>query len=67
MAKVIPDMKGRLTGMAVRVPTPTVSMVDLVAELESDALTAAMAASVPTIDFPEEDVKYHASEKYGFA
>ena len=40
---------------------------DLVAELERDARTAAMAASVPTIDFPEEDVKYHASEKYGFA
>ncbi len=36
VAKVIPDMKGRLTGMAVRVPTPTVSMVDLVAELERD-------------------------------
>ena len=36
VAKVIPDMKGRLTGMAVRVPTPTVSMVDLVCELERD-------------------------------
>ena len=34
VAKVIPEMKGKLTGMAVRVPTPTVSMVDLVAELE---------------------------------
>lgn len=39
---------------------------DLVADLERDACTAAMAAAVPTIDFPEEDVKYHASEKYGY-
>lgn len=37
VAKVIPQMQGRLTGMAVRVPTPTVSMVDLVAELERKA------------------------------
>ena len=36
VAKVIPAMKGRLTGMSVRVPTPTVSLVDLVAELSRD-------------------------------
>ncbi|WGH75919.1 type I glyceraldehyde-3-phosphate dehydrogenase [Tenacibaculum tangerinum] len=29
VAKVIPDLKGKLTGMAVRVPTPDVSLVDL--------------------------------------
>ncbi len=34
VAKVIPAMEGRLTGMSVRVPTPTVSLVDFVAELE---------------------------------
>ncbi|MFD1926933.1 type I glyceraldehyde-3-phosphate dehydrogenase [Sporosarcina siberiensis] len=34
VAKVIPEMKGRLDGMAVRVPTPNVSLVDLVAELD---------------------------------
>lgn len=33
-ALVIPEVKGRLDGMAVRVPTPDVSLVDLVAELE---------------------------------
>ncbi len=32
VAKVIPSLKGKLTGMAVRVPTPTVSVVDLVIE-----------------------------------
>ncbi|WP_415519266.1 MAG: type I glyceraldehyde-3-phosphate dehydrogenase [Desulfovibrio aminophilus] len=31
---VIPALKGRLDGMAVRVPTPNVSLVDLVCELE---------------------------------
>jgi glyceraldehyde 3-phosphate dehydrogenase len=30
---VLPGIKGRIDGFAVRVPTPTVSMVDLVAEL----------------------------------
>jgi len=34
VAKVIPDLKGKLTGMAMRVPTPTVSVVDLVVETE---------------------------------
>lgn len=36
---------------------------ELVAELERNARTAAMAADVPTIDFPEEE-KYNASRKY---
>jgi len=31
---VIPDLKGKLDGMAVRVPTPTVSLVDFVADLK---------------------------------
>ncbi len=33
---VLPELKGRLDGMAVRVPVPTVSLVDLVADLEKD-------------------------------
>lgn len=36
VAKVLPQLKGKLNGMAVRVPTPTVSMVDLVCELKKD-------------------------------
>lgn len=36
VALVIPELKGKLTGMAVRVPTPTVSLVDLTVELEKD-------------------------------
>ncbi|MBI5193467.1 MAG: type I glyceraldehyde-3-phosphate dehydrogenase [Nitrospirae bacterium] len=34
---VLPEMEGKLDGMAVRVPTPNVSMIDLVLELEKDA------------------------------
>lgn len=37
VALVLPDLKGRLDGMAIRVPTPNVSVVDLVAELNKDA------------------------------
>ncbi len=36
ISKVIPEMKGKLDGMAIRVPTPTVSVVDLVAVLDKD-------------------------------
>jgi len=36
VAEVIPDMKGKIDGMAMRVPTPTVSIVDLVAELNNN-------------------------------
>ncbi len=36
VTKVIPELAGKLDGMAVRVPTPNVSLVDFVAELEKD-------------------------------
>lgn len=36
VALVLPDLKGKLTGMSMRVPTPTVSVVDLVVELEKE-------------------------------
>ncbi len=32
---VIPGIRGRVDGLAIRVPTPTVSLVDLVAELDN--------------------------------
>ena len=34
VGEVLPDLKGRLDGIAMRVPTPNVSVVDLVAEVE---------------------------------
>jgi glyceraldehyde 3-phosphate dehydrogenase len=33
---VIPEVKGKIDGMAIRVPTPDVSLVDLVVEVERD-------------------------------
>ena len=34
---VIPELKGKMDGVAIRVPTPNVSIVDLTCELEKDA------------------------------
>jgi len=46
---VLPDMKGKLDGMSMRVPTPDGSVVDLVAELETpvtrEDINAAMKAA----------------------
>jgi len=39
VALVIPELKGKFDGFAMRVPTPTVSVVDFVADLERDATT----------------------------
>ena len=36
VAKVLPQLEGKLNGFAVRVPTPTVSLVDLVCILKKD-------------------------------
>jgi glyceraldehyde 3-phosphate dehydrogenase len=36
VALVIPELKGKFDGFALRVPTPTVSIVDFVGELEQD-------------------------------
>lgn len=37
LALVIPELKGKFDGLAMRVPTPTVSIVDFVAEVEKPA------------------------------
>ncbi len=42
---VIPELKGRLDGMALRVPTPTVSVCDFVATLEKPATVEAVNAA----------------------
>ncbi|MGA1475406.1 MAG: type I glyceraldehyde-3-phosphate dehydrogenase [Prochlorothrix sp.] len=38
VALVIPSMKGKLNGIALRVPTPNVSVVDLVAQVEKSTI-----------------------------
>ena len=49
VGRVIPELNGRLTGMAFRVPTPDVSVVDLTVNLERpasyDQIKAAMKAA----------------------
>ncbi len=39
VALVIPDLKGKFDGYSLRVPTPTVSVVDFTAELEKETTT----------------------------
>ncbi len=43
---VIPELNGKLNGMAMRVPTPTGSVVDLVVELEKDCSVEELNAAV---------------------
>jgi glyceraldehyde 3-phosphate dehydrogenase len=37
VGEIIPELKGKVDGLAIRVPVPTVSVVDLVAELAKEA------------------------------
>jgi len=46
VGKVIPELNGKLTGMAVRVPTPDVSVVDLTVRLVRGASYADIKAAV---------------------
>ncbi len=43
---VLPELKGKLDGLALRVPTPNVSIVDLVAEVEKPATKEAINAAM---------------------
>ena len=43
---VIPELKGKLDGMAIRVPTPNVSVVDLTVELSSSATAEEINAAM---------------------
>ncbi len=45
VAEVIPELKGKLHGTAVRVPTPNVSLVDLTVELEKPATAESINAA----------------------
>merc|ERR1712110_966825 len=65
VGKVLPDVNGKLTGMAFRVPTPDVSVVDLTCRLEKpakyDDIVAAIkeASAGPMkgiLDFTDEEV-----------
>ena len=43
---VLPELKGKLNGFAMRVPTPNVSVVDLVAELEKETTVEEVNAAM---------------------
>jgi glyceraldehyde 3-phosphate dehydrogenase len=43
---VLPHLKGKLDGMAIRVPTPNVSVVDLVADVEKETTVEAVNAAL---------------------
>jgi len=43
---VLPELKGKLNGMSIRVPTPNVSVVDLVAELARDVTVEEINAAL---------------------
>jgi glyceraldehyde 3-phosphate dehydrogenase len=43
---VLPELKGKLNGMAIRVPTPNVSLVDLVLELDTKATVEEINAAL---------------------
>ncbi|MFH1446027.1 MAG: type I glyceraldehyde-3-phosphate dehydrogenase [Chloroflexota bacterium] len=45
VALVIPDLKGKVDGFAIRIPTPTVSLVDFVAEVEKPTSIEALNAA----------------------
>jgi glyceraldehyde 3-phosphate dehydrogenase len=46
VGKVIPELNGKLTGMAFRVPTPDVSVVDLTVRLKNPATYAEVCAKM---------------------
>lgn len=46
VGKVIPELKGKLDGLAIRVPTPTGSLVDLVANLKTEATKEEINAAI---------------------
>lgn len=62
VGKVLPDLNGKLTGMAFRVPTSDVSVVDLTVELEKDAsyddICAAVKAAADSGDSISETLSY---------
>ena len=60
---VLPELKGKLNGFAMRVPTPTVSVVDLVVELEKDATAEEVnAAFKAAADGPMKGILEYTEE-----
>jgi glyceraldehyde 3-phosphate dehydrogenase len=60
---VIPQLKGKLDGLAIRVPTPNVSLVDLTVETEKDCTIAEVnAAFKKAADGPLKNVLLYSED-----
>ena len=46
LSEVLPELAGKLDGMAIRVPTPNVSVIDLVVEVETDVTEEAVRTAL---------------------
>jgi glyceraldehyde 3-phosphate dehydrogenase len=58
VALVLPELKGKLHGMAIRVPTPNVSVVDLVCELGRDVTVEEVNQALKTAASTPQLAKY---------
>lgn len=58
VGKVIPELNGKLTGMAFRVPTPNVSVVDLTVRLKKGASYEEICATIEKASQSEELGRY---------
>jgi len=65
VALVIPELKGKFDGYALRVPTPTVSVVDFVAEVEKEVTTESLHAALKegAENGPMKDVMDYSEEE----
>ncbi len=64
VAQIVPDLKGKLTGIAYRVPTPTVSVVDLATDLAKSASAEEInAAFQAAADGPMKGILYAEPEE----
>jgi len=62
---VLPDLKGRLNGLAIRVPTPNVSVVDLVAEVSKEVtLEEVNAAFKKAAEGPLKGIIQYSEEPF---
>ena len=70
IAKVLPQLKGKLNGQAIRVPTPDVSMVDLTVNLEKEVTVEEVQAAFTKASESSHkgilgvDVEYRVSQDF---
>jgi glyceraldehyde-3-phosphate dehydrogenase/erythrose-4-phosphate dehydrogenase len=59
VGKVLPELNGKLTGMAFRVPTPNVSVVDLTCRLEKSASYDDVKAAIKYVEPSHISYTFH--------